>query len=45
MCSSDRGSEAVQKEMPVKLFLAGPSIDWYDNLYAQLSPQDKKIHH
>jgi glycosyltransferase involved in cell wall biosynthesis len=29
--------------MPVKLFLAGPSIDWYDNLYSQLSPHDKKF--
>jgi glycosyltransferase involved in cell wall biosynthesis len=35
-------SKAIRKEMPVKLFLIGPSIDWYDSLYAGLSAQEKK---
>jgi glycosyltransferase involved in cell wall biosynthesis len=34
--------KALQKEIPVKLFLIGPSIDWYHDLYAQLSEQEKK---
>ena len=37
--------EAVRElhnDIPIKLFLVGPGIDWYENLYANLSSEDKK---
>jgi glycogen synthase len=37
--------EAVRqmyREFPVKLFLVGPSFEWFDEYYAKLSAEDKK---
>jgi glycosyltransferase involved in cell wall biosynthesis len=34
--------KACAKETPLKLFLVGPSIDWYTELYAQLSCEHRK---
>lgn len=33
----------LRREMPLKLFLAGPGFDWYKNLYDSLSEEEKKI--
>lgn len=35
-------TRAVRKNMPVKLFLVGPRIDWYDSVYGELSADDKE---
>jgi glycosyltransferase involved in cell wall biosynthesis len=35
-------AKAVRKDIPIKLFLVGPGIDWYDRLYAELSAAEKK---
>jgi len=32
----------LHNKMPIKLFLLGPRLAWYDDFYSQLSPQDKK---
>ncbi len=34
--------KAIRQEIPVKLFLIGPSIDWYDRLYTALEASEKK---
>ncbi len=32
----------LRKETPLKLFLVGPSFEWFDELYAKLTPDEKK---
>jgi glycogen synthase len=38
--------EAVRRlgtELPVKLFIVGPNFEWFNDLYAKLSPVDKRF--
>jgi glycosyltransferase involved in cell wall biosynthesis len=38
--------EAVKRlgrELPAKLFIVGPNFEWFNELYAKLSPDDKKF--
>jgi len=34
--------KALRKDIPVKLFLVGPTIDWYTDLYESLDPNDRE---